>query len=483
MLKKEIKIEEKKIFLGISVLFLLPTIYYILKGNKIINLSTNFSYFYLPSVAGTTIQKGISTAMFVGIMLALFFLYLQLIKKANYLFKTNRAVAGFIIAISIIFTCMLPMTSTDIFYYIGTGWSEAKYEVNPYYTSLEETMQKEEGAKEDEILLKTPKIWRKTTIVYGPVWPMICRVLSGLSAGSLTFALILYKLFNLSVHLINCLILYKLTKKRKWVLLYACNPLILFTGLTEVHNDILVVGMILLALYFFKKKKNMVITVILLAIATAIKYYAILLIPFLVIYDVRKQKMGKRILQATGWAILFIAIVAGLYLVYMKDIEVFKGIPTQQEKFANTCIVPLAVKEYKTAVKISRTIMGGYVLIYVVTILKLLFSKKISFIKNIRIYNNLLLVFIFLTITNFQAWYVMWLFSTIIWQRGKIIRLILNISVAVELANAVYFLLNESYLYASYYSLTFIILLILLEWINNKKGEKNAKRMQTRQIN
>lgn len=483
MLKKEIKIEAKEIFIGISILFLLPTIYYVLTGNKVTNLTTNFSYFYLPSVVEITIQKVISTLMFVGIMLVLFLLYLQMIKKANQLFKSNQAVAGFVITIAILFTCILPMTSTDIFYYIGTGWSEAKYKVNPYYTSLEETMQKEEGAKEDEILLKTPKVWRKTTIVYGPVWPMVCKVLSGLSAGSLTLALILYKLFNLAIHLINCLILYKLTKKRKLVLLYACNPLILFTGLTEVHNDILVVGIILLALYFFKKKKNMLLTVVLLAIATAIKYYAVLLIPFLVIYHVRIHKVGTRILQATGWAILFTAIVVGFYLVYMKDIEVFKGIPTQQGKFANTIMVPLAVKEYKMAVKISRTIMGGYVLIYVITILKLLFSKKISFTKNMRTYNNLLLLFIFITITNFQAWYVMWLFSTIIWQRGKMIQSILNISIAVELANGVYFLLNESYLYAQYYSLIFIILFIILEWIKNKRGEKNAKRLQTRQVN
>ena len=36
---------------------------------------------------------------------------------------------------------------------------------------------------------------------------------------------------------------------------------------------------------------------------------------------------------------------------------------------------------------------------------------------------------------------------------------------------------------AKYFVIIVIILFIILEWIKNKRGEKNAKRLQTRQVN
>lgn len=480
MLKKEVKIGEKSIFIGMAILLLFPSIYYLINGNGIFHLISNFNFFYLPNGAKITIQKVISGGLFFLVMITLFVIYLKIIKKERQLFQTNKQIAGFIVGVSILFACVLPMASTDLFYYMGTGWSEAKYKVNPYYTSVEQVIHSSNEASQDEILLKTPKVWRNDTIVYGPMWPILCKILSGLSCGSLTVAFIIYKVFNLMIHLVNAYIIYKITQKRKWVLLYALNPLVLFAGLVEGHNDILVVGLILLALYFFKKRKNMMMSVILLAIATTVKYYAILLIPFLVIYYYRNEKVQKRILYASGWAILFIGILASVYLVYTKDITVFAGIQKQQGKFANTFFVSLAMSNYKEAVKISKIIMGSYIIIYIVTILKLLFSKKISFTKNMRIYSNLLLLFIFVTITNFQAWYVMWLFSTIMWQRGKMVRFLLNVGIAVELANVIYFLLNESIIYAKYYSLALIGAIIILEVINNRKEGKNAKTREAR---
>ena len=475
-MKKDIKIEEKMIFLGVTIILLLPSIYYLIRGNGIFNLVSSFSFFYLPTE--TVIQKAIGAGLFFCIFLLLFIFYLKIIKNENKLFKTNQAMAGFIIVIAILFTSILPMTSTDIFYYIGTGWSEAKYKVNPYYTSVEEVIQNVEEANQDEILLKTPKIWRDSTVVYGPLWTMLCKILSGLSFGSLPIALAIYKIFNLVIHFISCYVIYKITKKKKMVLLYAINPLVLFTGLTEGHNDVLVVGIMILALYFIKKKKKMALTVILVAIATAIKYYAILLIPFLVLYHYRKENIGKRILYATSWGILFVVVLATSYLIYMKDGIVLEGIQRQQEKFANTFLVELALSDYKKAVNLSRILVGIYIIIYMATILKLLWSKKLRFTKNMRIYNNLLLLFIFVAITNFQAWYIMWIFSTMMWQKGTRIKFLLNISIAVELANTVYFARSESVIYAKYYGLAMVTMIILLQLINYQKRRKKCKTIQ-----
>lgn len=290
----------KAIYILIAIILAIPSITYTISGKGILNLFSDFSFFYTKVGREITTIKTIGTILFIGIFIALFTIYIYIIKNAKKIFQNNKTMAKYIIIICTIFTIILPMTSTDIFYYIGTGWTEAKYKVNPYYTSIKDVIEYQisNGQEIDEILQKTPQVWRGQTIVYGPLWPVICKILSGLSFGNASIALAIYKIFNLLLHILNCYVIYKLTKKKAFVLLYGLNPMILFNGLSNVHNDILSISLILIALYFFKKKKNVALTVVFTALATSVKYYAILLIPFLILYHYRKQKLLKRILYS-----------------------------------------------------------------------------------------------------------------------------------------------------------------------------------------
>ena len=67
-------------------------------------------------------------------------------------------------------------------------------------------------------------------------------------------ALAIFKGTNLIVHLINCLLVWKITHKKKFVLIYGANPAILFEALSNVHNDIFIVLFIFFAVYFVTKK-------------------------------------------------------------------------------------------------------------------------------------------------------------------------------------------------------------------------------------
>lgn len=482
------KINLKLIYILLSIAFVAPSIIYILKGRTIFELCSNFTFFFTQPIDGISIEKVIGTILFIMIFAGISITYFMILKNYRNIFKTKEDIAKFILIVAIIFFIMLPLTSTDVFYYIATGWSEAEYGVNPYYTSVHELSQMEEyidKANSDTILLKMPRIWSNTTIVYGPLWPLICKMLSGLSMGNLAFALFLYKLFNLCIHILNSYLIYKITNKKKvFTLAYALNPLVLFDGLCNVHNDLLVVCLILIALYFFIKKKNMALTVIFFALATSVKYYAILLIPFLVIYYYRKEKIGKRILYSCGWAILFLVVVSICYMFYMRDFEVLKGILVQQNKYMNSLFLIIGLKiNIKTASLVSKGFMLAFIIIYLYNIIKLLFTKKkISFTKSIRIYNSLLLLFIFGTITNFQSWYAMWLLPTIMWQKGKMVKNILNITIAVELANVVFFSLYELYIYGKYYYILMVALIFIFSKINVNKILESRKPINEKNI-
>ena len=474
MEKIEKELNLKTVFIILCICFISPSIVYLISGKKIFDLISSFTFFYTPTTAEFTPAKIVGTIFFVGIFLGIAFVYFKILKNHEKIFKNKEDIAKFVLIIGIIFFIMLLLTSTDVFYYIGTGWSEAHYGINPYYTTVSEVLQQNEEAKTDEILLKMQNTWSNQTIVYGPIWPFICKILSGLSMGNLTLALFIYKLFNLILHLVNTYLVHKITKgKNIFTLMYALNPLLLFDGITNVHNEMLVIFFILTALYFFIRKKNIFLTVIFFALATAVKYFAILLIPFIILYHYRKEKPLKKIAYSALWALLFIVVLVGCYLLYMRDAEVLKGIMTQQGKFSNSIFIYLAIRNIDLALTVSRGFMLAFVIIYIANIVKLIFTEQnYSFQEYIRKYNWLLALFIFATITNFQSWYTLWLLPTIFWQSSKNIKRILNLTIIVEVSNVVYFLLYENFRYCQLYVALVIILYLLsieLEKINENR--------------
>lgn len=466
------KINYKSMFILLSIAFIIPSIVYMLQGGKILDLVSSFTFFFTEPTKDITSAKVIGTIFFIGIFLGLSLLYYKILKNHKKEFVTGKKVASFVVIISLIFFIMLPLTSTDVFYYMGTGWSEAHYKVNPYYTSVNEVIEQNEEAKNDEMLLKMKGVWSGQTVVYGPVWPLICKVLSALSMGNLFFGLFIYKLFNLILHLINIYLIYKITNKRNlFALMYGLNPLILFDGLVNVHNEILVIFLILLGLFFFIKKKKLSLTVIVFALATAVKYVAILLIPFIILYYYRKEKTVKKIMFSFLWAILFIIVIGLCYSIYMRDFNFLNGIITQQGKFVNSILTMVAVKNFKLALIISKGFMLAFVVLYLITILKLLFNKKQynTFSTYIRKYNGLLVLFLFLTITNFQSWYTLWILATVIWDSGKNIKWLLSITIFAELCNIIYFIAYEHYLFGAIYPIMLIVSIIISKRICNKK--------------
>lgn len=342
--------------------------------------------------------------------------------------------------------------------------------INPYYTSVDELMQSNELAQNDAILLKMKGVWSGQTVVYGPIWPVVCKVLSGLSMGNLFVALFIYKLFNLGLHLVNSYLIYKITnKKTLFTLSYALNPLLLFDGLSNVHNEVLVIFFILLGLYCFIRKKNMALAIISFAFATAVKYYAILIVPFIILYHYRNEKFLKKVGYSILWAILFIAVLSLCYLIYMKDFSILNGIFTQQKKLANSIFLCIGIKNIKWASIISRSSMLAFIIIYISTIIKLLFIKRHTFSYFMRIYSGLLMLFIFGVITNFQTWYILWLLPTIMWQSSKNIKWIMSITIIVEFSNIVFFILYEHFAYQVYYFIIMIVLMFLSNYICTKK--------------
>ena len=472
--------QEKKIKLPIivffitSIVFALPSILYLLENKTIYKFYFVWTYFF--KLPRTSNEKMINAILFFALFTILFLIYVLIAKKYKQIFKSKKQIIISIIIISILFAIVIPYTSTDVYSYIANGWSASHYGENPYYVSTGEIV--DATGQNEPMFNKVANCWRYETVVYGPVWTAICTVLSWLSLGNIDFALLIFKMANLIVHLCNCLLIYKITKKNLFVILYGLNPFILFEALSNVHNDIFIILFVLLAIYFTIRKKKLFIAVAFVAIATAIKYLAILILPFIVLYYVRKKDIKDRIKYCIICAIEYIAIIAMFYLIYMKDLSVFAGLFMQQGKYNRSIFYILYEYLGEEKVQIIQNIcLTLFAIYYGYVCIKLLLQKEIKFSISIRKYNVILLIFTFILITNFNPWYIMWLYPTMFWLKSKFQETILALSYSSQIANFFSFALwsEEAWIGIPYLFImaTGTIILIL---INSKSGMlKNEK--------
>ena len=119
-----------------------------------------------------------------------------------------------------------------------------------------------------------------------------------------------------------------------------------------------------------------------------------------------------------------------------------------------------------------------FIIVYVFICLQLLCKEKINYIKEMRKIEYLLLAFIFLLLTNFQTWYIMWLFPLIIWQKPKTIKLIIQISLISQFANSIFMIYGEAWINGTKFIISMLIGTIICLIYNNKsKLEKRREKV------
>lgn len=379
--------------------------------------------------------------------------------------------------ISFIFMLILPFLSSDIYYYIGDSWLAAKYNQNPYYIAVSDLQ--EQGIN-DEILDNTG-YWKNTTSVYGPLWNSVAKFLVSFSFGNLTVALLIFKLASYLIHVLNSYLIYKITKSSKHMLLYGLNPLILVEFLSNVHNDIYLVLFILLALYFLIRKKNIYFSIIFLALSISIKYSTVLLVPFVLIYCFRNNSIPKRILYCfiSGFSIIVLVIL--FYLPYYRDLSIFTNMLVQGTKYSQSIMLYLMEKiPYNIFRWIDSLKMLIFAIIYVIILIVLLFTRNITAKKMFRKYNITMLIFIFIVLTNFQKWYILWLFPTIPWQGKNMRKFIIYLTIVALIPSMGYFMVGgDPYTLGISYSIQMLIIsgLLLFIDIDTKKKKKNKEKI------
>lgn len=258
--------------------------------------------------------------------------------------------------------------------------------------------------------------------------------------------------------------------------IYGLNPFILLEGIANVHNDIYVVFFVLASLYFLLRKKNLFLSVIILAISAAVKYVTILLLPFIIIYYFRKEKkLSARFLNCIKYGLVFILFIGATYLVYVQNLDVLGGIIDQQGKYTKSLQTMLIFHGYTDLEMLQKGLMLMFFVICIMMGMNSITKKYISFSFAIKQYNILLCLLLPLIITNFEPWYLMWLFPTMMLQSGKAVKQAIGISLTSQVANCMFMLHGEDWHYTDQFVIIMItgIIITLILTSNKMKKEES----------
>lgn len=462
----------KLLFAFVSILFVLPSVIYLLKNGTVYGLDKWFCFLLDDS------NRNVQTFLYLIILAIMTILYCLIIKRQKEIFKNIKQVLIYTLIISAIFLMSISFTCSDVFYYLGIGRLDSKYNQNPYYTTITDFVESQENIEDlekDTVLMQGyQNDWADTTVVYGPIWTAICKIVAALSFGNIDVGIFVFRIINILIHILNCYLIYKISKKKIFSVMYGLNPYMLIEGIMCIHNDIFVVCFILLAIYFLIKKKKIIPAIVFLALATAIKYFAILLLPLFIIYHFREEKVLKRFGRCIQFGLFFALILLIPYLFYIRDINVFAGILTQQSKFAKNFYI--IIEEYfspaNLKVLINKFLLVIFIYIYALKCFVLVFKSKIKFHREAKEIEYFLIAFLFLLITNFQPWYIMWLFPLLMWQSSKNMKLIIQVSLISQFANSIFLAYTENWRNGTPFTFCMLLGVTICICLNNRKKKR-----------
>lgn len=474
----------KASFILTCFLFVIPSITYYIKEKTIFEFDDWFLF-----LLNDTDRLKQSVLYFIVITL-MTILYTLIIKARNQIFKNIKSIFIFILIISCIFIIAIPFMCSDVFYYLGIGRLAGEYEKNPYYDTIKGFVETENNIQllEKDSVLHQGYLndWADSICVYGPLWAFICKLITVFSMGNVDLGLFVFKILNVIVHIINCYMIYRLSNKKKvFLLLYGLCPFVLIEGICSVHNDMYVLMFILTSLFLVKNKNKLKLSIVFLAMATAIKYFAILFLPFVVLYHFKKEKLWKKILYCILYGMFFLIVLAIPYLLYIRDWKVLSGLFMQQEKIAKSIYVILL--EYFTypagiTYKVNKYLLIFFVIIYFFICVDMLISKKLKFNEIMHNMCYILLFFVFMLITQFQPWYLLWIYSVLVWQKAKNINLIIQVTMLTQFANTIFLVYGEGWKNGTPFAFVMFVGFFVFALLNQYNREYRKKRIYLKQI-
>ncbi len=255
----------------------------------------DFAFDKIPDHFNSLILQGSVLAFLV--ITATYVAVFWLLKQTATLSPTLKVIIVlFVACVGLVNIGLYPVGALDVFYYIVQLKLPYVHHVNPYLTT---PLQISPGDSANSFAFALG-----LQLYFGPAWVLVSWIPTTVTGFSdLQTTLVGLKVFNLALLAVTAVLLYKYQDddKRGWVavFLFLANPLVLFEGVGNAHNDVMMAFFLVASMLALARGSWLAGP--LLALSILVKWFSAGLIPlFIVVILMNRWPRQKALLATLG---------------------------------------------------------------------------------------------------------------------------------------------------------------------------------------
>ncbi|MDP9366162.1 MAG: hypothetical protein M3Q10_18405 [Chloroflexota bacterium] len=307
---------------------------------------THFAFEKLPGGFASPILRG-TLLLFLALAFAHVAGYVLLRRSRGDSPAIRLGVVALVVGPGIANVLVYPVGALDVFNYMVELKLAYHYDQNPYLATFA-------GYRDDPFAL--PAFLVDVPLFYGPAW-LLASAVPGLLVGYDDFVelLLALKVFNLALLVLTSLAIYRYQEDGKRGLLAAylflANPLVLFEGVGNAHNDVLMTLFLVAALLALKRRS--LTAAPLLALSALVKFFTAALAPLFVLVALAGKWRGRTLVSS---ALLSLAVVVVTTAPFWAGGQMMDGLArgsVASQRMDHVSVVSLA-QQYVDQVRASK---------------------------------------------------------------------------------------------------------------------------------
>ncbi len=347
-----------------------------------------------------------------GLASWLFALWNLMLRFHGRSFSEYRALIGVTtVAVYTSFIAMYPTNAIDVYIYAArsrllTTWGDNPNAARPvtYWDA-------------DRYMRYASREWADNLSPYGPLWNQLAAPMTWIGGDSIGVAIIGFKLLSAGAAIATAWFIHAIVRDRhpEWALpaalFWLWNPLVLWDGIGNAHNDVTLILPVVAALWAWHKRLDRWVIPLLLT-SVLIKYVTLILIPVALAALWRRRRDNRIRMSGLAWAAFAtLALVAVSMYPFYDAGAIVTSARDQSGKVAASpaWVVMRTLREGSIAVIAPRTIIDiayGIAAVYIAgwTVACWRDPERLP-----RAAFEVMFAFMLIASTNQRAWYVIWL--------------------------------------------------------------------------
>jgi len=347
-----------------------------------------------------------------GLVVWLWAMWALLSRFRGHSFTEYRLLIG--VATAVIyasFTAMYPTNAIDVYIYAARSRLLTTYGENPnaaqpvvYWDS-------------DPYMRFASQEWADNLSPYGPLWNQLAAPITWIGGDSIGSAVVGFKLLGVASAIAISWLVYQIVRDRQpeWALpaalFWLWNPLVLWDGIGNAHNDVTLMLPVIAALWAWQKRLDHWVIPLLLA-SVLIKYVTLILIPVALVAVWRRNPGSRERVTGVLWSVagVLFLIAVSMYPFYNVDAMVTSAREQGAKVAASPAWVLMAsMQEWSIADIEAETIIDVAYGLAAITVAGWMVACWRRPDRLPRATFEVMFIFMLIASTNQRGWYVIWL--------------------------------------------------------------------------